>query len=450
LTRFREGALAPLFRKSEQKVAQEAAVQAEIERLKTFSVQELSMAVLPGLGPDGAGTGRTARPQQLCEYLLRDFPGAGHTKPLQLMARVRRALDLLEEAGLASSMSYERSPVWRITDLGETMLTEGTIEQRVSEPGVSRAAGLPAEPAGVLGEVRRVAVVGAGTMGQQIGFQCAGHRIDVVLYDVAPAALESAQARIAAYSQGLVARGVITAELRDAALARITTTTDPSVAAAEADLLSEAVPEDPKLKGRVLAEFDALCPPRTIFATNTSTLLPSQFAQATGRPDHVIALHFHLPVWVANLADVMPHEGTAREVTELVLRFARQIGQVPIELRREHNGYVFNAMYSAVNREAITMAEQGVAPIEDIDRAWMLVTKWPHGPFGGLDAIGIDAAWQITDYWARELPADLQLRRNADFLKGYIDRGELGVKSGKGFYSYAKPAFERPGFTEGA
>jgi 3-hydroxybutyryl-CoA dehydrogenase len=298
-------------------------------------------------------------------------------------------------------------------------------------------------------EVRRVVIVGAGTMGQQIGFQCAGHGFDVVLYDVSAGALESAQKRIAAYAEGLITGGVITADVREAALARITMTTDQSVAAADADLLSEAIPEDPKLKGRVLAEFDALCPPRTIFATNTSTLLPSQFATVTGRPDRVIALHFHLPVWVTNLADVMPHAGTAREVTELVLEFARRIGQVPIELRREHNGYVFNAMFSAVNREAITMAEQGVASIEDIDRAWMHVTRSSYGPFGALDAVGLDTAWQITDYWARELPSDVQLRRNATFLKAYVDRGETGVKSGQGFYSYPSPAFARPEFTEG-
>jgi 3-hydroxybutyryl-CoA dehydrogenase len=286
-------------------------------------------------------------------------------------------------------------------------------------------------------------------MGQQIAFQCAGHGFDVALYDVAPPALESARERIATYAESLIAGGVIAAEVRGGALARITMTTDPSVAAADADLLSEAVPEDPALKGRVLAEFDALCPPRTIFATNTSTLLPSQFAKATGRPDRVIALHFHLPVWVTGLADVMPHEGTAREVTALVLEFARRIGQVPLELRREHNGYVFNAMFNAVNREAITMAEQGVASIKDIDRAWMLVTRSPYGPFGALDAIGLETAWQITDYWARQLSSDLQLRRNASFLKGYVDRGELGVKSGKGFYSYPEPEFARPGFTQG-
>ena len=316
------------------------------------------------------------------------------------------------------------------------------------QAGLSSQEGSVPEPPPVPEEVRRVVVVGCGTMGQQIGFQCAGHGLDVVLYDVAPGALESARERIGVYADGLVASGVIAAEVRDSALARITMTTDASVAADDADLLSEAVPEDPELKGRVLAEFDALCPPRTIFATNTSTLLPSQFAKVTGRPDRVIALHFHLPVWVTNLADVMPHDGTRREVTERVLQFARQIGQVPIELRREHHGYVFNAMYTALNREAITMAEQGVASIEDIDRAWMHVSKWPHGPFGALDAVGLDTAWQITEYWARELTSDLQLRRNADFLKAYVDRGELGVKSGKGFYSYPDPAYARPGFTE--
>ena len=299
-------------------------------------------------------------------------------------------------------------------------------------------------------EIRRVLVVGAGTMGQQIGFQCAGHGLDVVLHDIDPGALGSASERIEAYADGLVSGGTITAEVRDSAQARITSTTDPAAAAAETDLLVEAVPEDPKLKRRVLAQFDSLCPPRTIFTTNTSTLLPSQLAEAINRPERLVALHFHLPVWVSNVADVMPHKGTAPEVSGLVREFARRIGQIPIALRREHHGYVFNAMYSAMNREAITMAERGVASIEDIDRAWMGVAKSPTGPFGALDMVGIDTAWAITDYWARKLRFSRQLRRNANFLKSYVDRGELGVKTGKGFYSYPDPAFARPGFVENA
>ena len=296
-------------------------------------------------------------------------------------------------------------------------------------------------------DVRRIAIVGAGTMGQQIGFQCAGHGYDVVVYDIDPAALESARKRIDTYAEGLEAGGAITSELPTAARERIEMTTDISTAARDADLLSEAVPEDPDLKGLVLAEFNAACPPRTVFMTNTSTLLPSQFADASGRGDRLLALHFHLPVWINNLVDVMPHPGTAPEVTPLVVAFARRIGQVPIELHREHNGYVFNSMYSALNSAAITLAQQGVASIEDIDRSWMHITKAPVGPLGALDAVGLDTVWTITDYWARQL-GDPQLRANAAFLKDYVDRGDLGVKTGRGFYAYPEPAYARPGFVE--
>ncbi len=296
-------------------------------------------------------------------------------------------------------------------------------------------------------DVRRVAVVGAGTMGQQIGFQCAGHGYDVALYDVDPAALDSAARRLDAYAAQLEAGGAITPEVRADARARITLTSDLAEAAQDADLLSEAIPEDPELKGRVLADWDAACPERTIFMTNTSTLLPSQFAAASGRPERLLALHFHLPVWITNLADVMPHPGTAAEVTALVVAFARRIGQVPIELHRERNGYVFNSMYGALNRAAIALAAQGVASIEDIDRAWMHVWRAPIGPLGALDAVGLDTVLTITEYWADQLDDD-ELRDNARYLKTYVDRGDLGVKSGRGFYTYPNPAYAQPGFVE--
>jgi hypothetical protein len=123
-----------LFRKSEEKLALEAAAQAEIERLKTLSVEELALIVLPGLGPEGPAPGRYLRPQQLCEYLLRDFPNLGQTRPLQLIAAVRRALDQLEDAGLVSSMAYALSPVWRITSLGSSVLDDGTAKDHLVKP----------------------------------------------------------------------------------------------------------------------------------------------------------------------------------------------------------------------------------------------------------------------------------------------------------------------------
>jgi hypothetical protein len=128
-------AMVRLFRKSEEKVARQAAAQVEIDRLKGLSREELAVLVLPGLGPEVAGPGRNVRPQQLCEYLLRDFPGIGQSKPLLLMAPVRRALEKLEDAELVSSNSaLGRSPLWSITSLGMTVLAEGTAEQRLAAP----------------------------------------------------------------------------------------------------------------------------------------------------------------------------------------------------------------------------------------------------------------------------------------------------------------------------
>ncbi len=296
-------------------------------------------------------------------------------------------------------------------------------------------------------DVHRVLIIGSGTMGLQIGLQCATHGYDVVLYDIDPAALENGMRRIGAYADELVGAGLVDAAGREEALARITTTSDAAVAATEVDLVSESVPEDPELKGRVLGKFNVLCPARTIFTTNTSTLLPSTFAAATGRPDRFAALHFHGRVWVSNVADVMPHPGTAPETTELLLAVARRIGQIPILVRRESHGYVFNAMYDAINREAMTLVVNGVTTVEDLDRAWMGIMKMPIGPFGMLDGVGLDTAWHITDYWAGRT-GDAQLRRNARFLRTYVDRGCLGVKTGEGFYRYPDPAYAQPGFPE--
>jgi len=294
-------------------------------------------------------------------------------------------------------------------------------------------------------DVRRVLIIGSGTMGLQIGLQCAISGYDVAMYDIEPAALDAGTRRLGAYAAEIVAAGRIDSAGRDAALARVTWTSNPAVAAAEADILSESVPEDPVLKGRILGQFDALCPSRTIFTTNASTLLPSMFAAATGRPDRFAALHFHQPVWSSNVVDVMPLPGTSPETTDLLWAFARKLGQIPIFVRKESPGYVFNAMYNAINREAITLAANGVASFEDVDRAWMGIFKMPVGPFGMLDGVGLDTVLHISDYWATRT-GDAQLRRNVAFLKEYVDRGAVGVKSGEGFYRYPGPAYARPDF----
>ena len=297
-------------------------------------------------------------------------------------------------------------------------------------------------------DVHHVLVIGSGTMGLQIGLQAATHGYDVVVDETDPVAREAAPRRLRGYAEEQMAAGLLDTGEMGRSLARVTVTGDPTDASADTDLLIECVPEDPELKGRVLGQFNALCPPRTVFATNTSTLLPSMFAEATGRPDRFAALHFHIPVWSANVADVMPHPGTSEETTELLVDFARRIGQIPIRMRRESMGYVFNAIYTAMNGAAITLVANDVASVEDVDRAWMGIMKTPFGPFGALDDVGIDTAWHITEYWAG-VTGDAQLRANADWLRGYVDSGRTGVKAGEGFYRYPDPAYAAPDFVQG-
>ena len=297
-------------------------------------------------------------------------------------------------------------------------------------------------------DVHQVLVIGSGTMGLQIGLQAATHGYDVVVDETDPVAREAAPRRLRGYAEEQMAAGLLDTGEMERSLARVTVTGDPTDASADTDLLIECVPEDPELKGRVLGQFNALCPPRTVFATNTSTLLPSMFAEATGRPDRFAALHFHIPVWSANVADVMPHPGTSEETTELLVDFARRIGQIPIRMRRESMGYVFNAIYTAMNRAAITLVANDVASVEEVDRAWMAIMKTPFGPFGALDDVGIDTAWHITEYWAG-VTGDAQLRANADWLRGYVDSGRTGVKAGEGFYRYPDPAYAAPDFVQG-
>jgi 3-hydroxybutyryl-CoA dehydrogenase len=296
-------------------------------------------------------------------------------------------------------------------------------------------------------DIQRVLILGAGTMGQQIGFQCAMYGYEVVYYDLNQEILDKALKRVAKLGSWYVSSGRLTRESLEQTLARMSGTPDPAKAAQNVDLISESVPEDPELKGKIFAQFHKLCPERTLFTTNTSMLVPSVFAEATGRPEKLVALHFH-DLRANNIADVMPHPGTAPEVTQLVHDFAVSIGQIVIMLNRENSGYVFNTMLSSLFTSALTLASRNVATVEDIDRSWMGVMHTAMGPFGIMDQIGLSTVWTITDYWAKKT-GDAQAQANADFLKQYVDRGHLGFKTNQGFYSYPDPAYTHDTFLSG-
>lgn len=293
-------------------------------------------------------------------------------------------------------------------------------------------------------DIKKVLLLGAGTMGQQISIPCALAGLDVVIYDISEEALEKAMKRIPRNLGRFVAWKKITQEEADAALKRITGTTDPERAALEADIISESVPENPELKMKIFSQFHELCPERTIFTTNTSTFLPSMLAHGTGRAEKFLALHFH-DVSMTNIVDIMPHPGTSKETVALVKEFAERIGQLPIMLEREHSGYVFNYMLGGLFLSAQNLASKKVASVEDIDRAWMGVTHSMMGPFAIMDSIGLDTILTINNFWAKKFN-DPDWARNAEFIKGYVDKGHLGKKTQKGFYEYPGPEFLKPDF----
>lgn len=295
-------------------------------------------------------------------------------------------------------------------------------------------------------KITKVLIAGSGTMGQQIGFQCALHGFQTTMWDVNPDALEACRQTHQRFADHHVTSLGLSRDRVGAALGRITYAADLDRASADADLVSESIPEDPQIKRSFYGGLHGLCPARTIFTTNTSTLLPSQLADATGRPDRFLALHFANPVWHANIGEVMAHPGTDPEVSDRVLRFAEEIGMVPIRLEREQSGYVINSLLVPLLTAAQSLVTNGVASPEDVDRTWMIATKMALGPCGLMDLIGMRTIYNVTAYWA-EVRGDDQLRRNAAYIKqSFIDPGRLGVATGAGYYSYPGPVFKDPEF----
>jgi 3-hydroxyacyl-CoA dehydrogenase len=294
--------------------------------------------------------------------------------------------------------------------------------------------------------IRKVLVVGSGTLGQQIGFQCAMHGFDTVMYDMREESLDSCRAAHGQYAELFKnQKGRSQAEI-DAALARLSYTTDLAAAGHDADIVSESVPENPVIKRLVYPQLHQACPAKTIFTTNTSTLLPSQFADATGRPERFLALHFANEIWDRNVGEVMGHPGTDPAIYEIVVKFAKAIGMVPIRLEVEQNGYVLNSILVPWLMAAQTLVTNGIARPEDIDRTWMITTKMPVGPAGILDMVGLETFHSIASYWG-DVGDDEQLKKNAAYLKThFVEPKKLGVKTGEGYYKHPNPAYQDAGF----
>ncbi|PPI08878.1 3-hydroxyacyl-CoA dehydrogenase [Rathayibacter sp. AY1B8] len=280
--------------------------------------------------------------------------------------------------------------------------------------------------------IRTVTVLGSGVLGSQIAFQSAFHGFAVTVYDLSDDVLESARERLRGLAgvyesvPGGVAGGP------QEALDSLRLTSDLAEAVADADLVIEAVPEDLGLKQELYGRLGALAPERTVFATNSSTLLPSDLKASTGRPDRFLALHYANHVWAQNTAEIMGTTDTDPAVVDAIVEFAVSSGLEPIRLQKEKAGYVLNSLLVPLLNAASGLLMGGYADYETIDKTWRIGTGAPLGPFQIFDVVGLRTAYNI----AAAAPDEASQAFAAHLKTEYLDRGRLGTATGEGFYRY--------------
>ncbi len=291
-----------------------------------------------------------------------------------------------------------------------------------------------------LSDIENFLVLGSGTLGLRVALQAAISGFTTTVYDINEKSLDIARQVQTKILKSLIKSGQVQEAEFEAILQRLSYTVDAEEAARNADFINESVTEEIDIKEKVWAQFGSLCAEHTIFTTNTSYLLPSMFADISGRPEKFCAFHFH-DVFTARVVDIMPHPGTEPWLISLLHEMGLKLNQIPVTMKKEHPGYIFNNMLMAFLGAAGGLVTFDIASITDVDRSWMGNFKMPVGPFGIMDQIGLDTAWHVTHKMK-----DNKSQKFAEFLKSYIDQGKLGVKTGEGFYKYPNPAYEKPDF----
>ena len=232
-----------------------------------------------------------------------------------------------------------------------------------------------------LSNIHKIVIIGSGSLGARIALQSALSGFDVMIYNHRDRSFPKAQQTQEQILHTLMNDGKLTMEEANAAKLKIHWTTNAEEAAHDADFINESVTEDLRIKQQVWQTFGDLCPVHTVFTTNTSYILPSLLAESTGRPELFCAFHFY-DVFRANVVDIMPHGRTEPWVITLLRDLGKKLNQVPIIMKKEYSGYVFNNMVMAFMTSAGYLYSQGIATIHDIDKSWMLNLKTPFGPFG--------------------------------------------------------------------
>ena len=309
--------------------------------------------------------------------------------------------------------------------------------------------------------IQKVTVAGGGVLGSQIALQSAYKGFDVTLWlrsegsiertrpklerlrGIYKQALEALKDDPSAFCRGLTDSPDVPIEELDQLIEQVgiafdglTLTTSSQEAFGDADLVIEAIAEVIDEKETFYSSIRNLLPERTILCTNSSTLLPSAMASFTGRPDRFLALHFANNIWKQNTAEVMGTAQTSPESYQVVVEFARAIGMIPLELRKEQPGYLLNSMLVPFLSAAEALLANDVADVEAIDAAWTLGTGAPLGPFRILDIVGLTTAYNIVAASPAAQEPGSTAARIAAMLKQRIDEGKTGINAGEGFYKY--------------
>ncbi|MCH2105362.1 MAG: 3-hydroxyacyl-CoA dehydrogenase family protein [Planctomycetes bacterium] len=283
-------------------------------------------------------------------------------------------------------------------------------------------------------EIQRAAVLGAGTMGHGIAQVLAMQGVRVHLFDVNAEAVQAGLAKVAVNLQKGVDRGKVTEETRDEAFGLLRGVTTMDDACEGVELVIEAAPEIMEIKLSVFEDLGARLGPEVLLATNTSSLPISDIASAAAHPERVVGMHFFNPVHIMKLLEVVRADQSSDEAVECAMELGRRIGKEPI-LVTDSPGFASSRLGIVIGLEAMRMFESGVASAEDIDKAMKLGYGFPMGPLELTDLVGLDVRLSIAEYLHSELGETFAPPR---ILRDKVDAGELGKKSGQGFYDWTE------------
>ena len=282
--------------------------------------------------------------------------------------------------------------------------------------------------------MKKITIIGAGTMGNGIAHTFAQKDFKVSIVDISDDNLQKAVATISKNLDRMIAKEKITSEEKIKTLKNIDTTTDFNQGVANSDLVVEAATENVELKLKIFKDLDGICKPETILATNTSSISITQIANVTNRKDKVIGMHFMNPVPIMKLVEVIRGKQTSDESTNTIMQLSKELNKIPVEVN-DAPGFVANRILMPMINEAIYTLEENVSDVEGIDTVMILGMSHPMGPLHLADFIGLDVCLSILKVM-HEGFKDEKYKPSPLLIK-MVKNGELGIKTGQGFYDYS-------------